>query len=64
MYSVLTVAQTAAMGNVSTRTVEIEVQRGNLRRLKFGRSVRFDEADVIAWLHGRGQETARQEAAA
>jgi excisionase family DNA binding protein len=45
-----TPAQAAAMANVSIRTLQYEVERGNLRRIKLGRSVRFSETDMQDWI--------------
>lgn len=57
--TLLTTAAVAAMANVTARTIENEVARGNLRRTKLGRSVRFADADVKEWLRsGRNSNAA------
>lgn len=46
----LTSAEVAVLARVTTKTISNEVSRGHLRRVKFGRSVRFSQADVNDWL--------------
>lgn len=53
----LTEAEVAAMARVTTRTVANEVNRGHLRRVKFGRSVRFADTDVREWLSSSRNQT-------
>jgi excisionase family DNA binding protein len=47
-------ADVAAMVGVTSRTIETQVQRGDLKPTRIGnRNVRFTEADIADWVRRR-----------
>jgi excisionase family DNA binding protein len=50
---VLTPQEAVKTARVSLRTLQYAVSKGELKILKIGRSVRFDKADLVAWLQSK-----------
>lgn len=53
MQSLLTVREVASYLNVSPRTVRRLVASRQLRCVRFGRALRFEQADVVRFVTGR-----------
>ena len=51
--TLLTLDEVAKLGRVSRRTVEREIDRGNLKILRIGASIRVREVEVDRWLDSR-----------
>lgn len=58
----LTIEQAAEMTQFCENTIKSAIKSGRLRHGKFGRFVRIDEQDLIAWVRRQIEETMRSRA--